>query len=201
VTPIVLASASPRRLALLEALGVEVDVQTSGVDEVTEGPPREVVLANARAKRDDVAARLDSPAIVVAADTEVFLDGRVLGKPSGLDDARAMLRHLSGRVHEVYTGVAVADTLSGRLAEDVEVTQVHFRELSDRQIDAFVDAVRPLDRAGAYTVDGPGSLLVARYEGCFQNVLGLPMVRLDALLESLGHSLFDRVDASRARFL
>lgn len=201
MTPVVLASASPRRRALLDALGIAVEIRTSNVDELTDGAPDHVVLANARAKRDDVAAQLSTPALVIAADTEVFLDGRVLGKPRDLDDARAMLRSLSGRAHKVYSGLAVTDTHSGGSAEGIEITKVHFRNLTDLQIDTFVNAVRPLDRAGAYTVDGPGSLLVERYEGCFQNVLGLPIVRLDTLLQTLGHSLFDRIDASRARFL
>jgi septum formation protein len=101
----------------------------------------------------------------------------------------------------VVTGVAVADTGSGAAAEGSETTHVRFRDLSDEEIGHFVHAVNPVDRAGAYTVDGPGSLLVASYDGCYQNVLGLPIVRLDFLLRSIGHSLFDIMDGPRSTFL
>lgn len=199
--PIVLASGSPRRRALLEALGIEVDVRVSEVEEVADGRPAEVVLENARRKRDDVARHVEHRALVIAADTIVVLDNLILGKPVDLDEARSMLRLLSGRTHEVLTGIAVIDTASGQTAEGVETTRVHFRDLDEADLERFVEAVQPLDRAGAYTVDGPGSLLVDRYEGCFENVLGLPVVRLDCLLHDLGDSLFARIHAPRARFL
>lgn len=199
--PIILASGSPRRRALLEALGLEITVIPSHAEETFEGSPAEMVAVNARLKRDDVARRLGRDAIVIAADTLVFLGDEPLGKPADLDEARVMLGRLSGRTHAVMTGVAVADTGSGAVADAVETTRVTFRELSRAQIDAFVDAVHPVDRAGAYTVDGPGTLLVARYEGCYQNVLGLPMVLLDGLLRTMGVDLFALVDRDRATFL
>jgi septum formation protein len=201
MTRFILASASPRRRALLEALGIEIEVVPSVADETFEGSPREMVALNARRKRDEVAARIQPPGIVIAADTLVFLEEQPLGKPADLDEARAMLRRLSGVTHEVMTGVAVVDTESGVSAEGVEVTRVTFCALQDAQIGTFVDAVHPLDRAGAYTVDGPGSLLVARYEGCYQNVLGLPMVCLDGLLQRLNCDLFRYIDKNRATFL
>lgn len=199
--PIILASASPRRRVLLESAGVAVRVVTSDAEEISDGPPREVVLINARAKRDAVAAKETDPAIVIAADTEVFFDGVVLGKPLTLGDARGMLRDLSGHTHTVVTGIAAIDTESGRTVEGIEETKVTFRELDAADIDTFVETVQPLDRAGAYTADGPGTLLIERYEGCYTNVLGLPMPRLDALLRELGDGLFQRVDAESARFL
>lgn len=203
--PIVLASASPRRRALLAALGLEFDVVTSDTEEHVEGAPHEMVTANARAKRDDVAGRLDpsrhAGAIVLAADTLVFVEDQVLGKPADLDHARAMLRLLAGRTHQVLTGVAVVDTATSRAADGFEATGVTFADLAEADIEAFVGTVRPLDRAGAYTVDGPGSLLVERYDGCYQNVLGLPIVRLDALMRTIGHSLSDLCDRRRATFL
>ncbi|GMV92362.1 MAG: Maf-like protein [Candidatus Hydrogenedentota bacterium] len=200
--PLVLASASPRRYALLSALGIDVQVLASGVDEVDEGKePAGIVIANAVAKRDDVAKRLEVPSLVIAADTLVFLGDEILSKPVDLDDARRMLRNLSGRSHEVVTGLAVVDTSTGQSAEGSETTRVTFRDLADEEIEHFVHAVKPVDRAGAYTVDGPGSLLVAGYEGCFQNVLGLPIVRLDRLLRTIGHNLFEIMDGPRATFL
>lgn len=200
-TRLVLASASPRRKALLRALGLDFDVVISSVEESFDGTPSEMVVANARAKRDDVAGRLAGPALVIGADTLVFLDGQVLSKPATLDEANAMLARLSGKTHQVLTGVAVVETGSGKAAEGYESTDVTFRQLSPHEIAQFVSAVRPLDRAGAYTVDGPGSLLVARYRGCYQNVLGLPMVRLDHLLREIGWSLFDLMDGRRSVFL
>jgi septum formation protein len=201
VKPLVLASGSPRRRALLEALGAAVDVRVSAVAEITGGAPAQTAAENARRKRDAVVATVHRETIVVAADTIVVVEGRILNKPADLDEARGMLRTLAGRTHEVMTGLAVTDTATGSAADAVEVTRVTFRDLSAPEIDRFVDAVRPLDRAGAYTVEGPGSLLVARYEGCYTNVLGLPLVGLDELLRTIGDGLFARIDAARARFL
>jgi len=200
--PLVLASGSPRRRALLAALGVDFEVITSDAPEVDAGEvPAAIVEANARAKRDAVAARLSAPAVVIAADTLVFLDERVLSKPADRGEAIAMLRRLSGNTHQVVTGLALCDMATGREAVGAETTDVTFRPLDDAEITRFVDIVNPLDRAGAYTVDGPGSLLVARYDGCYQNVLGLPIVRLDKLLRGLGVHLFDRMHPDRAQFL
>lgn len=198
---IVLASASPRRHALLGALGLVFDVVVSHAPEIFEGEPSEIVVVNARAKRDEVAHRIDEPAIVVAADTLVFLDHHVLGKPADLQSARTMLRLLSGRTHQVLTGLSLVNTKTGESAEGFESTDVTFRTLAEDEIDRFVEAVNPVDRAGAYTVDGPGSLIVAAYTGCYQNVLGLPMVRLDLLFRELGLSLFNLMDGARSRFL
>ncbi len=200
--PVVLASASPRRRALLESLGITVTVVPSDAPEVDAGDvPAAIVEANARAKLEAVLPRLAEPALVIAADTLVFLDELPLSKPADLEEAHAMLRRLSGNTHQVVTGLAVADTASGKAAVASETTDVTFRLLTDEEIGRFVTAVRPLDRAGAYTVDGPGSLLVARYDGCYYNVLGLPLVRLDRTLRGLGHSLFDYVNPAKARFL
>jgi septum formation protein len=187
---------------LLTALGIDVEVIASGVHEVDEGAdPAGIVIANAKAKRDDVVSRLERPSLVIAADTLVFLDEHILSKPRDLDDARAMLRTLSGRTHDVVTGLAVADTGSGLWVEGSERTRVTFRNLHNDEIAHFVHAVKPIDRAGAYTVDGPGSLLVAGYEGCYQNVLGLPVARLDCLLRTIGHNLFEIMDGPRATYL
>ena len=201
MTPIVLASGSPRRRALLESLGIELEVAVSEADELLDGEPVHVVLENARRKASEIASRSATGSVIIAADTIVVLGSRILNKPADRDDARRMLRSLSGNTHNVLTGLHVIDAALGRSACGYETTSVTFRALTDAEIDCFVDAVNPLDRAGAYTVDGPGSLLVARYDGCYQNVLGLPIVRLDLLLRELGQSLFDRINPERARFL
>jgi len=112
-----------------------------------------------------------------------------------------MLRQLSGNTHQVITGIAILDNAANRMVTGAESTDVTFRPLSETEIKRFVDTVRPLDRAGAYTVDGPGSLLVSRYDGCYQNVLGLPIVRLDKLLRTIGYSLFELMHPEKTRFL
>jgi septum formation protein len=199
---IVLASASPRRRALLQALGLEIEVLPGDAEETFDGPsPEAIVIENARRKSNAAAGGIQGPAILIAADTLVFLDGHVLGKPASRKEAFDMLSRLQGRAHHVLTGLAVTDTDAGRSAFGVERTEVCFRALTPAEINAFIDAVNPLDRAGAYTVDGPGSLLVAGYHGCYHNVLGLPIVRLDRMLRELGHTLFDWIDPARARFL
>jgi len=204
---LVLASGSPRRRALMEALGLTFDVIISSVDEPggfmprTEAEAAAGVIAIARSKLDAVAARLESQAVVIAADTLVFLSDHVLGKPADAQEARAMLAALSGQTHEVITGLSLIDTKTGARAEGAEITEVTFRSLTATEIDRFVEAVNPVDRAGAYTVDGPGTLLVARYNGCYQNVLGLPLIRLDLLLRELGYSLFDLMNPACCKFL
>jgi len=181
---------------------VEFRVVTSNAHEPNTGDtPAEIVIQNAIIKRDDVAARTSETAIIIAADTLVFYEEHVLPKPVDLDDARRMLRLLSGKTHQVLTGLALVDTVTGQTVEGAETTDVTFRDLSDDEIEHFVHIVEPLDRAGAYTVDGPGTLIVASYRGCYQNVLGLPMVRLYGLMGKLGVDLFAAMDKEGARFL
>ncbi len=201
MTRLILASASPRRRALLAALGLEFRVSVSNAEESFDGAPAEMVVANARAKCRDVAKTIEPGPVVLAADTLVFLGEHVLGKPADRAEARAMLAKLSGNTHQVLTGLSLVDTQTGRTAEGYESTDVTFRDLEPEEIHTFVDAVNPVDRAGAYTVDGPGSLLVARYNGCYHNVLGLPIIRLDCLLRQLGHNLFQWMDPNCCRFL
>lgn len=203
MTPrIVLASQSPRRRALLASLGVDFEVIPSGAEEIDQGAkPVEIVINNARAKRDDLARRTHEPAVIIAADTLVFLDNEVLSKPRDRAEAIEMLRRLSGNTHHVVTGLSITNTYTGKSIEGSETTGVSFRPLNTEEIERFVDIVKPLDRAGAYTVDGPGSLLVARYEGCFYNVLGLPLVKLDMLLRQVDVHLFARMRAEGAVFL
>lgn len=199
---IILASASPRRKSLLQDLGITFDVRCSSVEEIDHGgTPASIVESNARRKCMAVTEDCGDDALVIGADTLVFLEEQVLSKPSSLEDARRMLRLLSGNTHQVVTGLAVYDMATRRMAQGSENTDVTFRPLTEEEIDCFVDAVRPMDRAGAYTVDGPGSLLVSRYDGCYQNVLGLPIVRLDKMLRQLGYSLFPFIDPGKARFL
>lgn len=198
---LVLASASPRRRALLSALGIDIEVAPTHAEEIDAGPsPAEIVEGNAL-RKCVAAASQHAGAVVIAADTLVFLDDAVLSKPADAVEAHGMLARLSGNTHQVITGVAVCNTATGKKAHGHETTWVTFRPLSADEIARFVAIVNPLDRAGAYTVDGPGSLLVARYDGCYMNVLGLPIVRLDALLREVGVNLFTEMQPERAQFL
>jgi len=199
--PLVLASASPRRKALLESLGAKIHVLPVDADEISEGIPEAVVLTNAIMKRNLAAERCGEGEVIVAADTIVVINQTILGKPRDLDEAKTMLESLSGKTHQVITGVAVANTSNHELAEGFETTDVTFCELSSQQIDQFIEIVNPLDRAGAYTIDGPGTLMVKGYSGCYQNVLGLPMVKLNLLLQKVSVELEDYVQAEGAQFL
>jgi len=181
---IVLASASPRRRELLAKAGVEFTVDASSAAESSEAGEglASLVLANARAKALEVAARHPG-AVVIGADTLVWMDGRPLGKPSNKDEAREMLEALSGRVHEVATGVHLVRLEPRRHAEFHEVTRVRFRRLDDRAIGGYLAKVDVLDKAGAYALQEFGDLLVESLEGSRSNVVGLPVTRTLAALE------------------
>ena len=167
---LILASSSPRRRALLEQIGVAFEIETAAVDEGDD--PR----ANALAKARTVAARHGGEDVVVlGADTIVVLDGEVLGKPVDTGAAAAMLRRLSGRTHAVVTAYAVVDVRSGdEVVRSVE-TAVTFRSLADAEIDAYVATGEPLDKAGAYGIQGRGAVLVERIDGDYFTVVGLPL--------------------------
>mgnify|MGYP000664494932 CR=1 FL=1 len=197
----VLASGSPRRKALLEDLGLDIDVRVSDADEIDHLGPEAVVLHNAGLKCDAVAQDASDDEVIIAADTIVVLGKQILGKPKSLDEAKSMLRNLSGNTHCVMTGVAVRGEVNRPNSVGVEITEVTFCPLSEKDIDTFVHTVQPLDRAGAYTVDGPGGLLVAGYNGCYYNVLGLPLVRLQAILHHFDIDLFNAMDPEKTRFL
>jgi septum formation protein len=173
----ILASASPRRREILSALGVRFEVVVPDIQELTEGDPERVVLENARRKARAVN---DAPegVPVLGVDTEVVVDGRVLGKPRDRAAARTRLEKLSGRAHEVLGGVVV---LAGARAEErsgVARCEVTFRALDESIIEMYLDSGEWRDRAGAYAIQGLGSVLVERIEGDLANVIGLPLRRL-----------------------
>jgi septum formation protein len=183
---LVLASTSPRRRALLTQYGYAFEViPPEGVDEIAPEylSPGETVLANARAKALAVARRR-SGALVVGVDTEVFFEGRVLGKPSNMEGALAMLSRLNGRVHEVYSGVWLQAPGVGR--GFVEVTRVHFHRRTPPELSAYLHRIHPLDKAGAYAAQDDHGEMIARVEGSYTNVIGLPMERLSEYLSAEG---------------
>lgn len=181
---IVLASASPRRREILSNLGLSFEVITSDAEEKTdtELPPYMIVQELAMLKGTDVAKKV-ADAVVISADTIVWLDGMMLGKPSDEANARKMLKMLSGKTHEVYTGVCVTHSKSGKSVSDYEVTKVNFRSLSDEEIDGYIKTGEPMDKAGAYGIQSKGCLLVDSIEGDYLNVVGLPAVKLSKILK------------------
>ena len=180
---IILASQSPRRKELLERMGIRsFTVMDSGVDEHEEEllPPEELVCRLSERKAEAVARRAPAGAVVIAADTVVSLDGAILGKPADKLEAFRMLSTLSGVRHQVYTGVTVMR--DGEKQVEHETTDVTFRELSEEEIEHYLATGEPMDKAGAYGIQGYGALLVERIEGDYYNVMGLPVCRLGQML-------------------
>jgi septum formation protein len=182
---VVLASSSPRRRELLKLVGIAHDVRPSNIDETMHPgeTPRAHVERLAREKATAVAAGNES-AVTIAADTIVVVEGEVLGKPSAATVAKRMLRALSGREHTVLTAVAVSR--GGELRSSVEEVVVRFRRLEDDEIEDYIATGEPMDKAGAYGIQGFGATIVERVEGDYFAVMGLPLVRLVALLAQLG---------------
>ena len=173
---VVLASASPRRRDLLTEAGISFEVVVSDVDEniVMTTPPL-FVKELALLKAASVAGSCKGCNLVIGADTIVCIDGEVLGKPVGYGDARRMLKRLSGRIHQVYTGVCIIDSVTGKAVCRHDVTCVAFRHLSNKDIRDYVKTREPLDKAGAYGIQGLGGKLVRGIKGSYDNVVGLPM--------------------------
>ena len=185
---LILASASPRRAEILRAAGIPFSVLSSAVDEtpLPGETATDIVRRLAAAKAELVAARAVGPAIVVAADTVVALDGTVMGKPRTSDDARQMLEKLSGRTHSVITGVALIRLPDVERREFTDITQVHFTALSDEEIVHYLASGEPFDKAGAYAIQGVAGRFIPRIDGCYFNVVGLPLARLCRELSALG---------------
>jgi septum formation protein len=191
MTPkIILASNSPRRRELLEQIGLTFLVAPADVDEsVRDGEAPKDYAERLALDKARAAASRAKEGIVIAADTFVVVGDAIFGKPVDAADARRMLSELSGRGHEVLTGLAVVDAATGRSAVRTSATGVWFRELSDREIAAYVATGEPLDKAGAYGIQERGALLVERIEGCYSNVVGLPLSLLGEMLREFGVSL------------
>jgi septum formation protein len=170
---VILSSGSPQRRAILEQLGIEFRVEVPGVDELTEGDPREVVRENALRKARAVARPGE---LVLGADTAVVVDDEVLGKPADAAEAERFLRRLSGRTHEVLSGIAVSG--GGEERSDVAATRVRFRELDRSDLDWYLASGEWRGRAGGYAIQGKGAALVEEIEGDYWNVVGLPVAAL-----------------------
>jgi septum formation protein len=187
---LILASASPRRAQILHDAGISFSVLSSAIDETPypEETPPQMVQRLADAKAELVAARAVGPAILIAADTVVVLDGQILGKPRSTDDARRMLEVLSGRTHSVVTGVSLIRLPEMERRQFAETTLVTFAPLSPDEISSYLATDEPYDKAGAYAIQGYAGRYIPRIEGCYFNVVGLPLARLVDHLQELGWS-------------
>ena len=175
---IILASKSPRRQELMRLLGLEFTIRTADVDETMDPtrPPEQEVVRVGGLKAQKIAETAQPEDIVVAADTIVVVDGAVLGKPKDEEDAFRMLRLLSGRGHEVMTGLNVWH--AGTLHQQAVITQVHFRPMTDAEIRAYIATGEPMDKAGSYGIQGYGAIFVDHLEGDYFSVMGLPLCPL-----------------------
>ena len=186
---LILASQSPRRRALMELFHIPFAVQVADIDETMDEtkPPIDEVARVSRLKAE--ATPRDHDDVVVAADTIVVCGGKVLGKPADEDDAFRMLKLLSGKDHQVMTGLTV---LRGETAiVHTEVTEIHFRELTDREIRAYIATGEPMDKAGSYGIQGGAALFAEKMVGDYYNVMGLPVCRLGQILRSAAPELME----------
>jgi len=185
---IILASSSPRRRELLSQAGIPFKVMLGGVDEDIAGcygTPSQKAEQLAYIKASDVAKKVEK-GIVLGADTIVVCDGEIFGKPVNISDARRMLERLSGREHLVITGIALIDAASGEVKKGHETTKVEFSPITTEEIEAYIRTGEPFDKAGAYGVQGRGALLIEHLNGCYYNVVGLPLKKLVHMLEDFG---------------
>lgn len=186
---LILASASPRREELLALIGLKFTVEPSLIEEpaFSGEEPAEYAKKLADLKAGDVADRYQgSSKLIIGADTIVIIDGEVLGKPADEREAESMLKKLAGRTHEVITGVAVIDADTGSQEIGASRTLVTFRAMTDAEIRRYVKTGEPMDKAGAYGIQGLGAINITRIEGCYFNVVGLPLPTLAGLLKKFG---------------
>lgn len=184
---VILASKSPRRVEILEKIVKEFEVVQSNFDENTidfKGDVEKYVKDLSRNKAIEVSKRLNEPSIVIAADTVVFQNGKVLEKSKSEEDAFSMLSSLSGNTHKVYSGICLINTYDDTVVTDCDCTEVKFSELNPRQIRNYINSGEPMDKAGAYGIQGLGGAFVERIEGCYYNVMGLPLNKLYKALEN-----------------
>ena len=184
---LILASASPRRRELMACTGIPFQVITADAEEMKTGEPEDLVMENARRKARAVWEK-HPDSVVLGADTVVYQDGSVLGKPRDREDARAMLRRLSGAWHTVYTGVCVI-TPDGKADVRCDASRVQFVPLTDADIQRYIDSGEPMDKAGAYAVQGRAGMYVSRIEGSSSNVIGLPMHLVRDMLREAGFDI------------
>jgi septum formation protein len=184
---IILASASPRRKEILEKTGLKFRVDESDYEENMDIglKPRELAICHAVGKAKVVASRYKN-ALIISADTIVVLKNRVFGKPRNRSEARDMLKALSGKVHTVITGYAILDSSTGKMLSQTVESRVFFKRLNEEEIDSYIKSGEPVDKAGAYGVQGLGAVIVKKIDGDFFNVMGLPLNSLAGNLKKFG---------------
>ena len=182
---IILASKSPRRKEILETMGVQFEIDVADVDESVDAclSPVEAVCEISKRKAQKIAERHGDDGIVISADTVVVIDGKIIGKPKDKEDAFCILKNLSGRTHQVYTGFTVCG--NGKTKTDFEVTKVHFKELCDDDIRRYVATGEPMDKAGAYGIQQKGNLFVDYIHGDYYNVVGFPISKICVTIREL----------------
>ena len=183
--PLILASGSPRRRELLARMGYSFEICAPDVDEHVTGRARDIVRTLAERKARAAAAHYDD-GVIIASDTLVSLDGAPLGKPADKGEAREMLSALSGREHEVFTGVCVLDAKTGKTETRTVRTGVTFRDLTPGEIDAYIATGEPMDKAGAYAIQGGAAPFVEALDGEFENVVGFPVAEVREMLSKYG---------------
>lgn len=188
--PLILASSSPRRQELIRMFHLPVRIEPAQVDESTQPgiSPADTVEQLSLRKANTVAERCKQAGqkgIVIGSDTVVAIDGAILGKPANEQDAASMLRQLQGQWHEVYSGIACMDWVRGTRLVRHRVTRVYMKPLDDERIRKYIETGEPMDKAGAYAIQGRGALFVDRIEGCYFNVVGLPLSLLADMLDEM----------------
>ena len=184
----ILASASPRRQELLTKIIEDFEVVVSDFDEDSvefKGDVEDYVKTLARGKAQSVASQANKDSIIIAADTIVVIDGKILGKPKNENDAYNMLKLLSNKVHRVYSGIAVINTANDVMKNESIFTEVKFSELTHEDIINYINSKEPLDKAGAYGIQGLGALFVEKINGCYYNVVGLPLNLLNKIMKEV----------------
>jgi septum formation protein len=187
---IILASSSPRRKALLEQIHLEFTVDTHVQEDaiILSREPHKLAREISLKKAESAAGRYPD-ALIIAADTIGVIDGHVIGKPHSESEARLMLGSLSGKSHAVITGFTVLDTLTGKSVSRSVETTVNMKQMTDSEIDAYVQTGEPLDKAGAYAIQGLGAVLVEKIEGDYSNVMGLPLAAMSEVLKEFGFNV------------
>ncbi|HEV2222593.1 MAG TPA: Maf family protein [Candidatus Acidoferrales bacterium] len=193
---LILASVSPRRAEILRNAGFDFEVvpahanESRRPNEAATDYVRRLAEEKARMAGGQLSDKLaHGSTVIIGADTVVVIDGEILGKPSSAANAREMLRRLSGKTHEVYTGLAVLQGNGAAIRTAVETTRVTFAALSEKEIEDYIATGEPCDKAGAYAIQGRGGKFISRIEGCYFNVMGLPLARLYAILRELQEDL------------
>jgi len=188
----ILASASERRQELLSRIINDFEIIVSNFDEESvnfQGDCEEFVKELALGKVNTVSENIDDQCIIVGCDTIVYHDGKILGKPKDKKDAYKMLQTLSGNCHKVYSGIVVKNTTTNEIKADFVCTDVYFSKISSSEIDKYIETNEPMDKAGAYGIQGYGGIFVEKIIGCYYNVVGLPLNRLYNMLREMGVNL------------